>query len=150
MAKTEVSPEAYDVKLPQNVYRIRVADAILGKSKAGHAMDTLDLEIIEHAPVKHGESEVDINGIQLKSWNVRTAKTLPFYNKMRVCLGLPPLMADEVGSVNPRDYIGLTGYVVLASKGTPRVNDVTGEVLKHPTTGEPLVTWQREILEWIA
>lgn len=143
---SKVSPEAYDVKLPQEVYKVRCVSAESTKSKSGFPMDVLDVEIIENAPI----NGVDINGLSVKSFNVRTEKSLSFYNKMRTAFGLQAVTPAEVSGVKASDYIGQVAYVVLASKGEPRVNDVTNEPLKHPRTGEALVTWNRNILEWLA
>jgi len=143
---SKVSPEAYDVKLAQEVYKVRCVSAESSKSKNGHLMDVLDLEIIENSPI----NGIDINGLGVKSFNVRTEKSLSFYNKMRIAFGLQAITPAEVSGVKASDYLGQVAYVVLASKGEPRVNDVTGEPLKHPRTGEALVTWNRNILEWLA
>lgn len=142
---SKVSPEAYDVKLPQEVYKVRCVNAESNKTKNGFPREVLELEIIENAPI----NGVDINGLTILSYNTRTEKSLVFYNKMRVAFGLQAVTPAEINSVQASDYTGQVAYVVIESKGEPRVNDVTGVPLKHPRTGEALVTWNRNILEWI-
>lgn len=147
--KPNVSPEAYDIRLPNNIYKLRCVSAESRKSSGGHLQDVLKLEVIEAAPVNGANGPVDINGLQFTSYNTRSAKSIKFYNKMRTAFNLPPITEGEVDSVSFKQYLGQVAFVEAGSKEEVRKNDVTGEVLINPHTKEPLVNLTREIFQWI-
>jgi hypothetical protein len=148
--KPKVSPEAFDVVIPKNVYKFRVIEAENERSKKNNSrMAKLTLEFIETDPINHNDKNVDINGLTIMSWSVVTAKSLKFANITRAAFGLSELKEDEIDLFDAKEFLGKTCFAIAHSTLEPQLNDITKEPLKNPYTGEALTKVQREISEWI-
>lgn len=142
---TEKTTEANDVILPKNVYAVRCVKADAGKSKVGNPQHILTVEIVDAAPV----NGVDINGLQIMHWSTLTEKALKFVNNLRQAFGLETTTENDMASCSPKDYIGLKAFAICESTKVEQKNEVTGEVLRNPYTNEPIVSYMRNIKEWI-
>lgn len=148
--KKKLAPEAYDVRLPKNAYKLRVVEADNERSKKNQSrMAKLICEIIENDPIEHNGKAVDINGIELMHFSVVTAKSLKFANQCRAAFGLPALTEDDIDVFDAKDFMGRTGYALCQSTLEPQINEVTKEPVINPYTKEPLMQVRREIVEWI-
>ena len=150
--KPKLAPEAYNIKFPKNtLVKLRVREASNERSKNGHRMHKITLEIIDNAPVAVDGKEIDINGLDIMTFSVMTEKTLPFANKIRQAFGFSDLTSEgEINDADAKDYIGQVCYALVESTEQERVNELTKEKVLDPYTGKVMVTYRREITEWIA
>jgi hypothetical protein len=137
------------VKLPRNSYRLRCVSCEVGKSKKGDFQLIQTYEIFGAAPLQVDGVMVDINGIQMKNWQTLTQNSVDFFNLNRNSLGLPPVKFSDKGSINAADYKGLEGAAICESESQEVKNEVTGEPILNPHTGQPVIQWNKRINQWL-
>ena len=136
---------AYSLKLPLRLYKVRVIEAKMGNSSTGNPMITGNVEIFGADPI----NGIDINGLTITFRSVIVPTAIRFVNITRSALDLPSVTVDTLGEVSAEEYIKCEGFAKCTGKSVDQTDEVTGEPMVDPYTGEKLVRTTREILEWI-
>lgn len=144
-AQTKIDEAARKLKLPLSQYKLRIIEASDGETSNRNPKIDFVAEIFDHKNLING---VDVNGLQLRGSSVLVEKALPFINRLRLALDLPEVTAETLHEVKAAEYIRCEGIAKCSGSVEPQVDEVTGDQLKDPYSGEELVTVKREIKEW--
>ena len=146
----KVPAEAYSIRWGTMAFRLRCIECERKSSSKGNPMLNQTFEIFGAQPVKNDETGemVDINGLQIYTRQMLMEKSLKYINIQRNSLGLPPVAAGEVLSIEAADYLKTEGAAIVVASLEEKKNDVTGEVVVNPLTGKPATKVTREVTEW--
>jgi len=137
----EAPAENSQVYMPFAIYKLRCLESKRGNSGKGNPQIVMTWEVIDN-------SETKFNGIKVVNFRSLVDKALPFVNQERQGIGLPQVKEADLPTLDDQDYIGQTGYATVKTTQQEQKNELTGEVLVNPNTGEKLVTTRREIVAW--
>lgn len=142
---TATAPEApvsdSQVYIPFGIYKLLCLECKRGNSSKGNPQLVETWEIIDNAESK-------FNGIKILIFRSLVDKALFFVNEERQAIGLPIVKEADLATLDEKDYIGQTGYSTLNTTVKEQKNEVTGEVLVNPNTGEKMVDVRRNHVQW--
>lgn len=139
-------------KIPNDVYKFRIKDCKFQKSKAGNPMFVMDCELFGNPPVQceQGQEPIDINGLSANHWITLIPENLRRgLAALHKSAGLPLDIAleDILAKPNTDFYKGVKFTARAYSEAQEQKNEVTGQFLKDPNTGEKLVYYALTIKE---
>lgn len=145
-AQTKVDEAARKLKLPLSQYKLRVIEAKGGETPTTKTPKIdLTCEIFDHKTLING---VDVNGLQIRATSFLTPASLPYVNRIRQALDLPDVTEDTLADIKPEEYVGCEGIAKCSGSSEPQMDEVTGEQMTDPYSGEELNTVKREVKEW--
>lgn len=126
----------------EQTYKVRCLSSVNGKSKKGDRMFPQEFEIIE-------DKQDELNGVKLPYWCVLHPKMVRAVSDERSSLGLPRISSvQDYANLDPLEYVGLTGYVTAKEEHTEKKNDITGEAIVNPNTGNPMTIVRKTIVSF--
>ena len=133
---TESSGRPY---LPNGTYTLRIVEAERKVSSKGHDMVAIVTEVVEPAEVN---GFVEISGVQVRDYPLIPSRSLKEYHKIFD-------LAEEF-ELEDYDEIaeGLKGKAfkaVLYTKSEARMDEVTGDPMIDPITGQPLANYRYNV-----
>lgn len=129
-------------------------DEKTGKQTGGNPMDTVDLEFIDNAPINirnpdTGDIEqVDVNGLQVRTWVTLVPAALGPVNTFRKAIGLPSLTIQELMSSDGNTYNGKVALAMIRFKGR-EIKNSAGEKVINDHTGKIVTVGERKIDKWL-
>jgi len=157
--------KARQITVPRGPYKLRVKDAERGISqlktdeqgnqKGNNPMITLDLEIIDAAPVQvknpeTGEVEaIDINGLEVRQWVTLTEKALGPANTIKASLGMDKATKETLTTEDSGLYMGKVGYAILEGKQR-NIKDASGANIINPHTNKPVTVPELKLVMWLS
>lgn len=158
--------DAKQITVPRATYKLRVRDAERGISQlrtnektgqqtGNNPMITLDLEIIDAAPVmvrnpETGDTEsVDINGLEVRQWVTLTEKALGPCNTIKSALGMEKATKEGLLNEDSNLYKRKVGYAILEGKQR-NITDSTGANIINPHTNKPVTVPELKLVMWLS
>lgn len=124
-------------------------DAVTGETKGGNPMWTVDLEFFNNPPLRVKEPttgervEVNVDGLQVRTWLVKLPSTMDMVNNFLISIGLEPVKhPSQLDQLDGNMFIGKTCEAMVRFKARP-VKNSNGEPVLH--NGKPVTTGERRI-----
>jgi hypothetical protein len=136
---TESSGRPY---LPNGTYTLRIVEAERKVSSKGNDMVAIITEIVEPTEVNGPKGFVEIGGVQVRDYPLIPSRSLKEYHKI---FDLPEEFELEDYDEIAAGLKGKAFKAVLYTKSESRMDEITGDPMIDPITGQPLANYRYNV-----
>lgn len=145
-ALNEIQKPAF---VPKGIYKLRVIEPKLDKTKSGDPMFVFECEVVEtpdQVDPRTG-STITINGTKGMKWLSLSQKSWPFTAKFLKSAGLPLDITLEnlLNNPNPEMFRGVIFRALCSTETKTEKNELTGQPVLDPDTQQPITRYQFSI-----
>jgi hypothetical protein len=136
---TESSGRPY---LPNGTYTLRIVEAERKVSSKGNDMVAIVTEVVEPAEVNGPNGFVEISGVQVRDYPLIPSRSLKEYHKI---FNLPDEFELEDYDEIAEGLKGKAFKAVLYTKSESRMDEITGNPMIDPITGQPIASYRYNV-----